>query len=127
VVAGQAETQLNTQTRAIFEASFPGAAVVDPVLQMRRQLNELRPRHGGLRDDDMLTLLAALADALGTASRDAITRIAYESGALEVGLAPALEQKDRQTLIASLAMRGVTAQPPVGGSNDVLTLRRSAP
>lgn len=127
MVARQAETQLNAQTRAIFEASFPGAAVVDPVLQMRRQLNELRPQHGGLRDDDLLTLLAALADALGSNSRDAIARIAYEAGALQVDLAPALGQKDSQTLIASLAMRGVTAQPPVDGSNGVLTLRRSAP
>lgn len=127
MVARQAETKLNAQTRAIFEAAFPGAAIVDPVLQMRRQLNELRPQNGGLRDDDLLALLAALADALGSNSRDAITRMTYEAGALEVNLAPALDQKARQTLIASLAMRGIAAQQSAGGSENVLKLRRSAP
>lgn len=127
LLARQAESQLDTQTRAIFEASFPGAAVVDPVLQMRRQLNELRPQNGGLRDDDLLALLAALADALGSNSRDAISRMTYQAGAMEIAVAPVLEPKDRQTLVASLAMRGVTAQPPAGGSDGVLILRRSAP
>lgn len=127
MVARQAETQLNAKTRAIFETSFPGAAVVDPVLQMRRQLNELRPQNGNLRDDDLLALLSALADALGSNSRDAITRMTYEAGALEVNLAPALDQKARQALIASLAMRGIAAQQPAGGDDGVLKLRRSAP
>lgn len=126
MVAGQAENQLNTKTRAIFEASFPGAAVVDPVLQMRRQLNQLRPQNGGLRDDDMLALLAGLADALGTDSRDAISSMSYEAGALEVTLAPKPGQQNHQALIASLAMRGIAAQQPAGGSDHVLKLRRSA-
>lgn len=127
MVARQAESQLNTKTRAIFEAAFPGAAVVDPVLQMRRQLNQLRPQNGSLRDDDMLALLAGLADALGSDSRDAISSMSYDAGTLEVSLAPKPGQDNRQALIASLAMRGIAAQQPAGGGDHVLKLRRGAP
>lgn len=127
VLARQSEAGLNAKTRAIFEAAFPGAAIVDPVLQMRRQLNESRPKNGGLRDDDMLALLAALADSLAAESRDALTRIRYEAGVLDVSFNSTVDQQQRQALIAALAMRGVSGQVSVTGGAGTLTLRRSTP
>lgn len=121
----QAESELGAKTQALFTAAFPGAAIVDPVLQMRRQLNELRPQHGQLRDDDLLALLAALADALGADGRDAVTRLHYEAGTLEVSLA-ASAGPDRAGLIAALAMRGVDAAAVAGAGEGVLRLRRGA-
>ena len=127
VVARHSEAELNAKTRAIFEAAFPGATIVDPVLQMRRQLNESRPKSGALRDDDMLALLASLSDALAAESRDVVTRIRYEAGVLDVGFASAVDQQQRQALIAALAMRGIIAQVSAAGGDNALTLRRSAP
>lgn len=121
----QSEAQLDAKTRALFTAAFPGAAIVDPVLQMRRQLNDLRPQHGSLRDDDLLALLAAVADALGADGRDAVAQLHYEAGTLEISLA-ANARTDRPRLVAALAMRGVTAQAVVGAGENVLRLRRGA-
>jgi hypothetical protein len=125
VLARQSEAELNARARAIFETAFPGATVVDPVLQMRRQLNESRPKNGALRDDDMLALLASLSDALAGESRDVVTRIRYEAGVLDVGLDSDIDQQ--QALIAALAMRGITAQVSNAAGDGSLTLRRSAP
>lgn len=119
----QQERELNTRTQAVFEASFPGAAVVDPVLQMRRQLNELRPRHGALRDDDLLALLNPLADALGPEARGLPTRLRYEGGALEVALPPGFDGARRQALIEALALRGLRARAT--GGDGILSLTRS--
>lgn len=127
VLARHSEAELNARARAIFETAFPGATVVDPVLQMRRQLNESRPKNGALRDDDMLALLASLSDALAAESRDVVTLIRYEAGVLDVGLDSVVDRQQRQALIAALAMRGITAQVSSTGGDGTLTLRRSAP
>lgn len=129
VAARQTEAELNAKTRAIFSTTFPGAAIVDPLLQMRRQLNEVRPRHGQLRDDDLLALAAALADALGGGGREAVAQLRYEEGALEVSLGGPTrgDRIDRSRLIAALAMRGVAAQPVAGAADGTLVLRRSVP
>ena len=121
----QIESELNAKVRAIFATAFPGATVVDPVLQMRRQLNELRPKNGGLRDDDMLALLAALSDALGANGVKALTQIRFEAGALEIELSERTDPKHRELLIAALAMRGISALPAATGAKGVLTLRRA--
>lgn len=121
--ARQDELATHARVKAIFESAFPGAAMVDPVLQMRRQLNEQRPRHGALRDDDLLALLAPLAEVLGTESRAAITRLQFEGGALEVTLRAPLEGARRQALIDGLAMRGIRVR--AGTGDAVFNLRRS--
>ena len=126
LVTRQDEARLDAKTRAIFTSAFPGAAIVDPVLQMRRQLNELRAKNGSLRDDDLLALLAPLADALAADSRDGVTQIRYEAGVLEVGFGKAFGHAQRQALIAALAMRGIAAQPSTTAGDNALTLRRRA-
>jgi len=89
VFAGRAEERaLRGQAVALFQASFPGAAVVDPALQMRRQLNDLRSRHGLLRDDDFLALLGPVAEVLGAAAEGAVRSLGYAEGTLEVTLMP---------------------------------------
>ena len=124
LVARQEEARHDAKTRAIFASAFPGAAIVDPVLQMRRQLNELRAKNGALRDDDLLALLASLADALAADSRDVVTQLSYEAGVLEVGFGKAFGQAQRQALIAALAMRGIAARPSTNAGDNALTLRR---
>ena len=124
LAARQNEAELNAKTRAVFASAFPGAAIVDPVLQMRRQLNELRSNNGALRDDDLLVLLASLSEALAADSRDVVTQLRYEAGVLEIGFGKAFVQAQRQALIAALAMRGIAAQPSTTAGDNTLTLRR---
>lgn len=124
IVGRQQERELNARVQSVFEANFPGAAIVDPVLQMRRQLNELRPRHGALRDDDLLALLAPLADALGPDARGIAQRIHYEGGAMEVTLPKGYDVTRRQMLIEALAMRGLRAR--AGAAEGVLSVTRSS-
>jgi general secretion pathway protein L len=124
LAARQNEAELNAKTRAIFASAFPGAAIVDPVLQMRRQLNESRSKNGALRDDDLLVLLASLSEALGADSRDVVTQLRYEAGVLEISFGKTFAQAQRQALIAALAMRGIAAQPSITAGDNALTLRR---
>ncbi len=54
---------LDVEMRATFKSAFPqAAAIVDPPLQMQRNLAELKKARGLARDDDVRMLLARLAD-----------------------------------------------------------------
>jgi general secretion pathway protein L len=121
IIGRQSESQLDARAQGIFSAIFPGATIVDPVLQMRRQLNELRPRAGALRDDDLLILLAALSESLPADGRELIARLRYETGALELSLSFPLAEPERNALISALSMRGIEVG---SAANTLLTLRR---
>lgn len=112
---------LRQQTEALFTATFPGATIVDPALQMRRQLNDLRTRQGQLRDDDLLALLADLAAVLGAGADNAVQALQYEDGRLEarVDLPPEL---DAETVRRQLAARGIDAVAKEGGAGRQLVL-----
>lgn len=116
---------LEAQTEALFAATFPGAAVVDPGLQMRRQLNELRGRQGQLRDDDLLALLAELSAVLGAGAQNAMQSLQYDDGRLEATLDLPPDQ-DPEALRQLLGARGVDAVAKEGGPGRriVLVLRR---
>jgi len=77
--------QLQRGLEARFREAFPEAqVVVDPTLQMSRQLTELRARAGQRAADDFLPLLGRLAQALGDSNPEALTAVSYRGGRLTV-------------------------------------------
>lgn len=73
-----------------FRAAFPQAqVVVDPVLQMNRQVAALRARSGQSGPEDFVPLLARFAQAVGTQGTDALAAVEYREGRLKVRFQPA--------------------------------------
>jgi general secretion pathway protein L len=111
-------------TAQIFQETFPKTPPVDPVAQMRRQLDQLRGPRGLLRSDDALTLLAALADTLGADGRNAVQSLKFDEGVLEVVLLPALAERVA-AVSSQLSLRGlIVAAKNDGGSAPKLIIRR---
>lgn len=106
----------------LFKSELPGTSLLDPVLQMRRELNTQRVRHGQLADDDPLVVLAALSGALGTDAANAVQSLRYEGSVLTVTLNQS--GVDVDGLIQRLSARGVNAVRKDGGGIQ-LALRRS--
>jgi general secretion pathway protein L len=76
---------LKSQMETAFRASFPETtAVVDPVLQTKRQLNELRARAGQPSANDFSVLNARTAILLSGAPLGSVGGIEYRDGALKV-------------------------------------------
>lgn len=72
--------RLEAEMRTIFRSAFPETkAVVYPDLQMQRQLERLRAERGYLRPDDLLALLAVVAQAGPPAKR-----LDYSDGRLQL-------------------------------------------
>jgi general secretion pathway protein L len=116
---------LRTDMEAAFRKSFPDAkAVVDPALQMRRNVADLRRAAGEPDAADLVPLLARLAPALAAAgARPQALR--YERGelALDLAVAPDLT---REKLAGRLQVPGLRVQveriaPGAGG--PVATVR----
>jgi len=73
-----------------FRAAFPGTqAVVDPVLQMKRNVAVLRAQSGRAGPDDFVPLLGRFAQALGPKGQDAVAAVEYREGELKVRFNPA--------------------------------------
>ena len=67
---------LDSEMRATFQAAFPqAAAIIDPPLQMQRNLAELKRTRGLVRDDDVRMLLAQLAEITRAVPQLAIAEI----------------------------------------------------
>jgi general secretion pathway protein L len=111
------------RTAQIFGQTFPNTPPVDPVAQMQRQLDQLRAPRGQLRSDDALTLLAAVADALGSDGRGAVQSLKFEDGVLEVALAPTLAPRVA-AVTSQLSQRGLIVAAKSDGSAPKLVLRR---
>ncbi|MFT3737086.1 MAG: type II secretion system protein GspL [Rhodocyclaceae bacterium] len=90
----------------VAQTQLPGRALQDPVVQLHRELQTQRQRHGYLAEDDALALLSELAVALGSDATGAIQALHYESGALIVTLGKPL---DMSALQARLDTRGIAA------------------
>ena len=109
-----------TKMQTVFKSAFPNQPLVDAPAQMRSQLNQVRRAHGLLGDDDLVALLASVGEALGADARDALGGLKYESGRLELTLAPqAIPNTD--AIIKRLQARGLTAGRLADGK---LALRR---
>jgi general secretion pathway protein L len=107
--------RLQARMEQNFRAAFPGAQqVIDPVLQMQRQLAQLRRQAGAADDGDFLVLAARAAPALRGAR---VKLVGYERSRLEIDAAfPSAQaiEDARRGLIASGAPAEITA----GTGND---------
>jgi len=109
-----------SKMQTVFKSAFPNQPLVDAASQMRSQLNQVRRAHGLLGDDDLVALLASVGEALGADARDALAGLKYESGRLELTLAPqAIPNTD--AIIKRLQARGLSAGRLADGK---LALRR---
>ena len=73
---------LDGEMRAAFQAAFPqAAAIVDPALQMQRNLAELKRARGLARDDDVRMVLAQLAEIARAVPQLEIAEVAVRGNA----------------------------------------------
>ncbi|WP_079432915.1 type II secretion system protein GspL [Zoogloea sp. LCSB751] len=107
----------------VYRSSFPNTPVVAPTAQMRQQLNQERARHGLLRDDDALALLAQAAEALGTDAAAGIVALRYEDGRLDLTLGGGAAAR-AEAVVGLLASRGLLADLRRDGNAPHLLLRR---
>ncbi|MCD6672733.1 MAG: type II secretion system protein GspL [Burkholderiaceae bacterium] len=72
-----------------YRDAFPGTQViVDPMLQMQRQVAKLRARAGQSGPEDFVPLLARFSQALGGQAIDAMASIEFREGRLRVRFQP---------------------------------------
>lgn len=72
---------IENEMRATFQAAFPRAtAIIDPALQMQRNLDTLKRERGLLRDDDARHVLAQFAALRGVIPEIAVTEISIKQG-----------------------------------------------
>ncbi len=89
----QERDELRGALETSFRRTFPEAkVVVDPVLQMEREVAALRTRSGQSGPGDFVPLLARLGQALGAQSLDALESVDYRDGALRVKFRAAVVQ-----------------------------------
>lgn len=85
-LAGE-RAELRAQMERVFREAFPSAqVVVDPLLQMQRQVADLRLAAGQSGPDDFLPLLGRFSEALGPRAVDAVASLEYREGRLKVRL-----------------------------------------
>lgn len=78
------KSRLQSEMSATFKQAFPEAkAIVDPALQMRRNLSDLRRAHGATDAADFLPLLATVAPVIGQGKVHALQ---YQQGKLQLDL-----------------------------------------
>lgn len=74
---------LRAQMEVVFRQAFPNAqVVVDPLLQMQRQVSDLRLGSGASGPADYLPLMSRLSQALGARATDALASLEYRDGRL---------------------------------------------
>jgi general secretion pathway protein L len=112
--------QLNSQKQAMrqameqkFRAAFPGTqSVIDPVLQMKRNVAVLRAQSGRSGPEDFVPLLGRFAQAMGPKGMDAVAALEYREGELKVRFNPiaATGTAARDALRQSCARLGMKLQ-----------------
>lgn len=93
-----------------YRQTFPEAqVVVDPVLQMERQVAAMRTRAGQSGPDDFVPLLARFSQALGSQGADALSGVEYRDGRLRVRFQPGQFEARavRDTLVQSCQRLGL--------------------
>lgn len=107
-VLNHEKSQLQSEMRSIFRTAFPEAqAVVDPPLQMRRQLQALRRAAGEPQSGDFVPLLAQAAQAFaGDSAR--VRNVSYDRGRLQIDIELG-SRSDAEALLQRLRARGSAA------------------
>lgn len=117
---------IEERMHGLFTTAMPNTPAIAPALQLRRALDDVRSRHGQLRENDFLSLLDRTTGTGGATLRHAITRLDYDNRGLEVSVADSAA--DALPLLAArldglgLATRGGTAARP-----SLVIMPRSAP
>jgi type II secretion system protein L len=89
----QERNELRAALETTLRRTFPETkVVVDPVLQMEREVSALRTRAGQSGPGDFVPLLARLGQALGAQSLDSLASVDYREGALRIKFKPAVVQ-----------------------------------
>ncbi|MEN9314996.1 MAG: Cholera toxin secretion protein epsL [Pseudomonadota bacterium] len=102
--------ELRARMETVFRETFPAAQVViDPVLQMQRQVADLRLGAGRSGPADFLPLLVRFSEALGPGMRDGFASIDYRDGRLKARPlgAGGLDEPAREALRAAGRQRGL--------------------
>lgn len=87
----QQRAELKSTMERRFRQAFPNAqVVVDPLLQMQRQVAGLRGRAGQSGPDDFVPMLSRFAQALGPQGTDALVGVEFREGQLKVRFQPAV-------------------------------------
>ncbi len=122
------KVQLEARMREQFMAAFPKAqAVVDPALQMQRNLQAARAAAGVAQNSDFLPLLARIARASpGTAWN--VKAVAYEPGKLTLDLV-VTDKAQTDSMLKRLADKDITvsveAANPKGAETRVVFAPRA--
>lgn len=112
----RAESRLDTEMRALFQTTFPTAtAIVDPALQMRRNLDALRREQGVNIADPALAAVARLARVRDSVSPPpSVTSVTLANGELTVEFAMANAEQ-------GAALRRIVLQDPSFQWNSRIT------
>lgn len=96
---------LRQQMETRFRQLLPGAAMVDPALQMRRKLAEARHAAGVPDSADFLPMIEAIASAVQHQATGGLRTISYEKGKMTLELA--VEEARGQSIAADLEKAGI--------------------
>lgn len=121
-LAGE-RAELRAQMERVFREAFPSAqVVVDPLLQMQRQVAELRLATGQSGPDDFLPMLARFSEALGPRAVDGVASLEYREGRLKVRLREGLLDGPSAVdgLRAACRQRGLKLEPDPQQASTVL-------
>ena len=129
LLAGE-QRVLRRQMETRFRAVFPDAvAVVDPALQMRRQLAEARHAAGLPDSGDYLPMLEQVATSMKELPAGSVRIASYEGGRMTLELAPTDEAAVRRVVARlrqaglSVDMNATSVRP--GGAPVIITVRAS--
>lgn len=106
----QERDELRSAIERRYRQTFPDAqVVVDPVLQMERQVAGMRTRAGQSGPEDFVPLLARFSQALGSQANDALSGVDYRDGRLRVRFQPGQFESRavRDTLIQACQRLGL--------------------
>jgi general secretion pathway protein L len=106
-VMAQEKRVLRDSLEQRFRTTFPNMpVVVDPLLQMQRQVATLRAQSGQSGPDDFVPLLTRFSQALGPRALDALAAVDYRDGGLRVQFRP----QQVETAAARDALRDACAR-----------------
>lgn len=119
-------SSLAREMEVVFRQAVPQAqAMVNPPLQMRRLLADLRRASGTLAGDDFLALLGRAAPEFARAQGANVRMIEYASGVLRVELSVPSAQSAPE-VVAKLKEAGLSAKLETSSASGAETLARIA-
>jgi len=122
---GQLHTA-ETRMLRLFEATLPNVPPVAPARQLVRSLDDVKSRHGLLRRDDFLSLLAVYSETRGAGARHSLRSLEYDNGTLRLTLNNG-DAEELSLLQARFAALGYLLAASGDGSNRVALTVREQP